>query len=136
MRWNKIIFFVLIFAIFTIFTANAEFGPWNTKLVKKEKNKNQTNHTQPVVSTPGWVLIKFIRFFQVVISPQDGPNCRYTPTCSQYALICIRDYGPLIGLIMAADRYMRCNPLGAWGRDLPSENYFWGSSNTNSYNNK
>ncbi len=122
-----LVFFIILNIV--ISTLNAEFGPWGTTLVKKEKKIEKKNKI--VTSTPGWVFIRFIRFFQVVISPQDGPNCRYQPTCSQYALICIRDYGPLIGLIMSADRYMRCNPFGAWGKDLPSENYFWNTSNTN-----
>ncbi len=119
-RLSFILFFLLLFIIPDDLIS--EFGPWNTKLVKVERHKTLIENN---IDTPRWVLIRFVRFFQVVISPQDGPNCRYTPTCSQYGLISIRDYGPILGLIMAADRFMRCNPLGAWGKDLPSDNYFF-----------
>lgn len=122
--------FMLILIIFCINTSlYAEFGPWETTLVKKEKSIKKTEDKN--YSTLGWVFIRFIRFFQIVISPQDGPNCRYHPTCSQYALISIKEYGPVVGLVMSADRYLRCNPLGAWGTDLPAENYFWNTAQTN-----
>lgn len=124
-----LVFFIILNIVISTYL-NAEFGPWETTLVRKEKKV--VKEERIVTSTPGWVFIRMIRFFQIVISPQDGLNCRYQPTCSQYGLICIRDYGPFIGLIMSADRYMRCNPFGAWGKDLPSENYFWNTSNTNS----
>ncbi|MBU1075640.1 MAG: membrane protein insertion efficiency factor YidD [Spirochaetes bacterium] len=68
---------------------------------------------------------RFIRIFQIYISPQDGPNCRYSPTCSRYATECIDQYGIITGTIMAADRYMRCNPFGTWGKDLPQDNYIF-----------
>ena len=99
------------------------FGPWHSKLVKIEQKKKTTAREAP--STASWFFNRFIRMFQLYISPQDGPNCRYSPTCAKYGEICINRYGPFIGVIMTADRFMRCNPFGSWGKDPPEENYFW-----------
>ncbi|MEC8474004.1 MAG: membrane protein insertion efficiency factor YidD, partial [Planctomycetota bacterium] len=46
---------------------------------------------------PEWTFVKLIRFYQIGISPLIGPSCRYTPTCSQYAIDAIRKYGPISG---------------------------------------
>lgn len=43
------------------------------------------------------VLLALVRFYRVAISPYRPPSCRYTPTCSQYALEAIEKYGALKG---------------------------------------
>ena len=43
-------------------------------------------------------LIGLVKFYQLCISPFTPPSCRFTPTCSQYALEALRKYGPLKGL--------------------------------------
>jgi putative membrane protein insertion efficiency factor len=58
-----------------------------------------------------------IRFFQVVISPQDGPNCRFNPTCSSYGRKAVERFGAIIGSILAGDRLIRCNPYNPPGDD-------------------
>lgn len=58
-----------------------------------------------------------IRFYQVCISPLFPPSCRYTPTCSQYALEAIHKYGPVKGLYLAIKRILRCNPFCKGGYD-------------------
>ncbi len=52
-----------------------------------------------------------LRLYQVFISSQDGPRCLFTPSCSEYARLAIRRHGLLAGLLMASDRYQRCNGL-------------------------
>jgi hypothetical protein len=52
-----------------------------------------------------------IRFFQIVISPQDGPNCRHIPTCSAYGKDAVLKHGAFWGAILAGDRLLRCNPF-------------------------
>ncbi len=63
------------------------------------------------------LLILPIRFYQLAISPHFPPACRYTPTCSQYAIEAIRKHGPLKGLWLAVKRICRCHPLGGCGHD-------------------
>jgi putative membrane protein insertion efficiency factor len=54
-----------------------------------------------------------VRFYQVFISPQDIPSCPFDPTCSEYAKRAVMKYGLLAGVILAADRYQRCNGLSS-----------------------
>lgn len=63
------------------------------------------------------VLIFPIRFYQRFISPFTPPTCRFTPTCSQYAVEALRKYGPLKGLWLAVRRILRCRPGGGSGYD-------------------
>ena len=65
-------------------------------------------------------LIGLVRFYQLCISPFTPPSCRFTPTCSQYALEALRKYGPLKGLWLALRRLSKCHPWG--GSIFPSEN--------------
>jgi putative membrane protein insertion efficiency factor len=62
-------------------------------------------------------FIGLIKIYQLIISPWMGPSCRYTPTCSQYAIEAIKKYGILKGGWLAAKRILRCNPWGGHGHD-------------------
>ena len=63
------------------------------------------------------VLIALVRGYQKIISPLLGHNCRFTPTCSQYALEAIEKYGALKGGWLAFRRILRCNPFHKGGYD-------------------
>lgn len=63
------------------------------------------------------ILILPIRFYQRFISPMTPPACRYTPTCSQYAIEALHKHGPLKGLYLAIKRLLRCHPWGGSGYD-------------------
>jgi hypothetical protein len=65
------------------------------------------------------VLVGLIRLYQRVISPVLGPRCRFVPTCSCYAVECLKKYGVIRGLPRAAWRVCRCHPLGKPGYDPP-----------------
>lgn len=65
----------------------------------------------------GWLLIQPIRFYQKYISRLKPPTCRFTPTCSQYAIEAIHKHGPFKGLALAMWRILRCNPWGGSGYD-------------------
>lgn len=56
------------------------------------------------------LLILPIRFYQRFISPMLPPACRFTPTCSQYAVEAIQKHGALKGLYLAIRRILRCHP--------------------------
>lgn len=63
-------------------------------------------------------LIFLVRFYQVCLSPLKGAGtCRFTPTCSQYALEALRKYGPFKGSWLAIKRICRCHPWGGSGYD-------------------
>ena len=63
------------------------------------------------------LLLALVRFYRAAISPVRPPCCRYTPTCSQYALEAIEKYGALKGGWMAFRRILRCNPFHKGGYD-------------------
>jgi uncharacterized protein len=67
-----------------------------------------------IVSYPFLFLVKF---YQYLLSPLLPNACRYTPTCSQYAIDAIRKYGPLKGMWMGLKRIARCHPWGGSGYD-------------------
>ena len=68
---------------------------------------------------PRQALIGAVRAYQRVLSPFFPPTCRFVPTCSQYAVLALRDYGALRGSVLAAWRILRCNPWGGHGHDPP-----------------
>jgi len=69
------------------------------------------------------ILLIFIRLYRWFLSPAQvflfggGCGCRFTPTCSQYAVEAIQQHGALAGSVMAVKRICRCHPLGDCGYD-------------------
>lgn len=68
------------------------------------------------------ILILPIRFYQAAISPLLGPSCRFTPTCSHYAIEAIEEWGPLKGAWMGLRRLLKCHPWGPHGYDPVPKN--------------
>lgn len=68
-----------------------------------------------------WVIGSFfillVKFYQGAISPLKPPTCRYTPTCSEYAVQALRKHGPFKGLYLAVKRLLSCHPWGGSGYD-------------------
>jgi putative membrane protein insertion efficiency factor len=62
-------------------------------------------------------FIYLIRLYQKILSPILGAQCRYTPTCSQYAVEALQKYGALKGGWLAFKRILSCNPFGGHGHD-------------------
>lgn len=62
-------------------------------------------------------LVVLVKFYQVCISPLKPATCRFTPTCSQYAIEALRKHGPFKGLYLALRRILRCHPWGGHGYD-------------------
>lgn len=63
------------------------------------------------------ILIIPIYFYKYSISPMLPPSCRFTPTCSEYAIEAIKKHGPLKGLWLATKRLSKCHPWGGKGYD-------------------
>ncbi|MDD6103090.1 MAG: membrane protein insertion efficiency factor YidD [Bacteroidales bacterium] len=72
---------------------------------------------QSLKNSLNFPFIVMIRFYQVCISPYKPASCRFTPTCSAYALEAFRKYGPIKGFWLAAKRILRCHPWGGSGWD-------------------
>jgi putative membrane protein insertion efficiency factor len=63
------------------------------------------------------LLIALARFWQIGPSRILPPSCRYSPTCSTYAIEALHRYGALKGGWLAAKRIARCHPWGGFGYD-------------------
>ena len=75
------------------------------------------------------LLTLAIRGYQLTISPAQtflfgaSGGCRFTPTCSTYAVDAVREHGPVAGAVLAAKRICRCHPWGGCGHDpVPRKN--------------
>ena len=62
-------------------------------------------------------LVMLVRGYQVAISPLLPPSCRYSPTCSQYAIDALRRHGAVKGSWLAMRRLARCHPFHRGGYD-------------------
>lgn len=63
------------------------------------------------------LLIGLIKLYQYTLSPFIGQQCRFSPTCSQYAIDAINQYGGLKGFYLGLRRLARCHPWHAGGHD-------------------
>ena len=64
-----------------------------------------------------FIVLLPIYFYRACVSPWTPASCRYSPTCSEYALIAIKKYGPFKGGWVAVKRILRCHPWGGHGYD-------------------
>ncbi len=69
-----------------------------------------------------YILIFLLRGYQKFISPFFAPRCKYYPTCSQYSIDAIREFGSVKGVAMTAWRLLRCNPFSHGGVDYAVKN--------------
>ena len=58
-----------------------------------------------------YLLIKIIKIYQLIISPYLGNNCRYLPTCSEYFIDCLNEYGFIKGTVIGIKRMISCHPI-------------------------
>ena len=62
-------------------------------------------------------FIGLIKIYQWIVSPIIGPKCRFTPTCSNYALEAFKKHGLFKGMWLTIKRISRCHPWGGHGYD-------------------
>ena len=65
--------------------------------------------------------IALVYVYRLTVSPLLGNRCKYHPSCSQYALDALREYGFVKGSILAGWRLLRCNPWSHGGVDYPRD---------------
>ena len=66
-----------------------------------------------------YTLILIIKFYRLFLSPLLGNNCRFYPTCSNYALQALKRYSTFYAIKIIIIRLLKCNPWGGSGIDLP-----------------
>ncbi len=82
---------------------------------KRKQNQSKATAKKPVSAG----MVGAIGVYKNFISPLLPPACRFLPTCSQYGVQAIEEFGPEKGLILTAWRLMRCTPFGGKGYDPP-----------------
>ena len=111
----KMINSVILSIILTFLTSNVsgEFAPWNSDVLAGDELfvQHKHHHSEGVYNGAQGGAFFLFRFFQLVISPQDGPNCRHDPVCSSYGKQAVIMHGAFLGSILAGDRLLRCNPF-------------------------
>ena len=73
------------------------------------------------------IAVAPVRLYQRAISPALPQTCRYHPSCSQYAVTAVRQFGILRGLVLAAWRLVRCNPWSHGGVDFVEDQRLFSS---------
>ena len=63
------------------------------------------------------IIIKFIKGYKFLISPLFGHSCRYLPTCSEYSIEALKQFGLIKGALMSIKRILSCHPWGKGGFD-------------------
>jgi uncharacterized protein len=68
-------------------------------------------------STIGWLLLALVRFYRRFLGPALPPSCRFTPSCSAYAMEAIERHGAARGSWLTVRRLLRCGPWHPGGHD-------------------
>ena len=69
------------------------------------------------------ILIKFIKAYKYLISPLLGHSCRYLPTCSEYSIDALEQYGFVKGLFLSIKRILSCHPIKFLGGGAKNSEY-------------
>lgn len=64
-----------------------------------------------------YLAIAFVRLYRTLLSPLLGQNCRFTPSCSEYAIIALKRFGLIKGCWLIIKRILKCHPLNEGGDD-------------------
>ena len=70
------------------------------------------------------IFINLIKLYQFAISPLLGTNCRFVPSCSNYAIQSIEEKGVVKGIYFALRRVLKCHPFGGSGYDPVDKNKY------------
>jgi hypothetical protein len=91
-----------------------------------------------MLNVPKFLLIFAVRAYQLTLSPLQtflfggAAGCRFTPTCSAYALDALREHGAIAGGVLTAKRICRCHPWGGCGHDpVPKRGFTHHASRSN-----
>ncbi len=113
---NKFMFFCTI-CLTVVILSTSSYADEATDLafirevnpITKEKREEVIRFNPQETSELKFAATGLIRLYQKFISSQDGPTCNFTPTCSRFGMACIQEYGILRGILLTADRLLRCN---------------------------
>src|ERR687897_23326 len=92
---------------------------------------------QAMTTSPAaWLLRALVMVYQWTLAPILGNNCRFEPSCSNYALDALSKHGAIRGGLMATWRILRCNPWGGAGWDPVPDSPATGCGHTHRHDDK
>ncbi|MGQ9609272.1 MAG: membrane protein insertion efficiency factor YidD [bacterium] len=116
-RIIKVIKFLIIFFQIAVYAlpsdhniSELDFIISSNSLFSETKQKKSDFYKQNIFK-PKNLFIGMIRFYQIFISTQDIPVCNFTPSCSQFGIESIQEFGIIRGILMTSDRLQRCNGM-------------------------
>ena len=75
------------------------------------------------------VFLALIGFYRLILTKGKQKSCHFIPTCSAYAYLSIKEFGCIVGLVLAIKRLLKCRPSHTAGFDYPKlnllGNYKW-----------
>jgi putative membrane protein insertion efficiency factor len=76
-----------------------------------------------ILNIINWIFILPVKIYQWIISPIFPQSCRFDPTCSNYMIEAIKEWGPIKGFYLGFRRISKCHPWGGHGHDpVPKRN--------------
>ena len=84
---------------------------------KTAAGQTETDNNQIQSGLPVRISVALLRCYKRYISPLLPPSCRFTPTCSEYAVEAVQRHGVIRGLMLALFRLFRCHPFAKGGYD-------------------
>lgn len=90
---------------------------WIIRVSKMESRSRWQRFANICKRIFAWPLLMLVKFYRACISPLLPSSCRFTPTCSAYALEALTKYGPIKGSWLTIRRLLRCHPWGGSGYD-------------------
>lgn len=113
---NRLILFS-VFILSVVFTVSPAFAREAADLafiqkvnpIVRLKSREVIRFNSQEISELKLAATGLIRLYQKFVSSQDGPTCNFQPTCSRFGMACIQEYGVVRGILLAADRLLRCN---------------------------
>ena len=111
LRWQATPIVLLVWiAISLLSPSTTTFGSDFMMKGPGEELRGPEKASGPETSSVRVAMQGLIRFYQIFISPAGGPDrCGFRPSCSRYGHQAIREQGPVVGVMMTADRLTRCN---------------------------
>lgn len=120
MRFGSQIFFLILF----VSAGLSQTTVTQSSLSKEQQHQNDIKYSQIEMGLFKSSGVVWIRLYQKMISSQDLPSCNFTPSCSQFGFTSIQQEGLFRGILLTADRLLRCNPFVVSGHyTLVKEKY-------------
>lgn len=107
MRFGSQIF--LLFLL--VSTSSGQTTVTKTSLSQKQQSQNDVKYSQLDMGLLKSSGLVWIRLYQKMISSQDLPSCNFSPSCSNFGFQSIQQEGLFRGILLSADRLLRCNPF-------------------------